>query len=117
IDDRRWRGYLANLTPSEFEQQYASRLPERMASTEFLERYSGTPDPVTRVKPGHVYAVRIPTAHPIHEHFRVPAFPELRNAAVTRISTTYAAETGRPAHIFSGSSPGAAAFGVIKCKT
>src|SRR4029450_2363242 len=33
-----WQGYLANLTPSEFEQLYASQLPEQMSGAEFLER-------------------------------------------------------------------------------
>src|SRR5439155_24215241 len=39
IDDPRWGGYLANLTPSELEQVYAAHLPERMGGAEFLSRY------------------------------------------------------------------------------
>src|SRR5262245_45052814 len=77
IDDPRWGGYLANVTPSEFEQHYAGRLPERIEGAEFLSRYKGTTDAVTRVAPERSYAVRVPTAHPIYEHHRVRLFAEL----------------------------------------
>ena len=76
IDDPRWGGYLANVTPSEFEQHYAAQLPERIEGAEFLSRYKGTTDAVTRVAPERSYAVRVPTAHPIYEHHRVRLFAE-----------------------------------------
>jgi galactokinase len=82
IDDRRWNRYLANLTPSEFEQDYAAQLPERISGAEFLSRYQGTTDPVTRIEPDRSYAVRVPTAHPIYEHHRVQLFTELLSGAV-----------------------------------
>jgi L-arabinokinase len=77
IDDPRWGGYLANVTPAEFELDYAHRLPEHLSGAEFLARYRGTTDRVARVDPDHVYAVRIPTAHPIYEHQRVRRFAEM----------------------------------------
>jgi galactokinase len=77
IHDGRWRGYLGNLTPSEFEQRFSGHLPERIAGAEFLERYNGTTDAVAHVQPERSYAVREPTAHPVYEHFRVRAFAEL----------------------------------------
>jgi len=77
IADDRWHGYVANVTPSEFEQNYRARLPERLAGSEFLARFNGTTDAVTRIEPERIYAVRQPTAHPIYEHFRVRAFAEL----------------------------------------
>jgi galactokinase len=180
------RGYLASLEPSEFET-LARRLPERIKGDDFLARYGGTTDPVTRVDPARDYAVLLPTAHPVYEHFRVRLFasllegapgnrrPELlgellaqshgsyssvglgsgatdrlvervramgaasglygakitgggsggtvavlarRGAAgeeaVRRVADDHAAETGRPVKLFSGSSPGAAAFGVLR---
>ncbi|MCA1620567.1 MAG: GHMP kinase, partial [Acidobacteria bacterium] len=55
IEDALWGGYLANLSPSEFEQQFAARLPERLTGADFLERYGGTTDPVTRVEPWRTY--------------------------------------------------------------
>src|SRR5262249_3057106 len=47
------------------------------AGSEFLARYIGTTDTVTRIEPETRYAVRIPTAHPIYENFRVRAYAEL----------------------------------------
>jgi L-arabinokinase len=187
IDDPRWGGYLANLTPSEFEQYYAPRLPERIGGAEFLHRYQGTTDAVTRVAAEREYAVRVATAHPVYEHHRVRLFAELLGAAVserqlellgelmyqshasysacglgstgtdrlvelvrgagpqqglygakitgggsggtvavlgrrdagdaiTRVVETYAQETGHRPYIFSGSSPGSAAFGHLKLR-
>jgi galactokinase len=77
IDDPRWSGYLANLEPEEFDGEFAHRLPETLRGDEFLARYGGLTDKVTRVDPERSYAVRQPTAHPIHEHARVRRFAEL----------------------------------------
>lgn len=81
VDDPRWGGYLANLTPSEFEQTYAARLPDQIEGAEFLSRFQGTTDSVARVSAGRNYAVKIPTAHPIYENDRVKRFLELINEA------------------------------------
>jgi L-arabinokinase len=77
IDDRRWRGYLSNVTPAEFEQTYAAQLPERIPGAEFLQRYKGTTDAVTRIASERHYAVRVPTTHAIYEHQRVRAYAQL----------------------------------------
>jgi galactokinase len=77
IDDARWGGYLANLSPSEFEQSFAAHLPESLEGADFLARYGGTTDPVTRVERGRTYPVRVAAAHAVYEHFRVRAFAEL----------------------------------------
>jgi galactokinase len=74
--------HLVDTTPSEFEQFYAARIPERLHGAEFLERYGGTADHITEVRPDAVYAVRAPTAHPIYEHSRVRSFAELLGGAV-----------------------------------
>jgi L-arabinokinase len=83
IDDPRWQGFLANLTPSEFEQHYAAQLPERIDGAEFLSRYQGTTDAVTRIDPDRNYAVRVPAAHAIYEHHRVRLFAELLGRATS----------------------------------
>jgi len=83
IADSRWGGHLANLTPSAFEQLYASHLPERISGAEFLANYGGTTDTVTCVDPNRSYAIRIPTAHPVYEHHRVRLFAELLSARIT----------------------------------
>jgi galactokinase len=72
-----WGGYLANLTPSEFEQFYARQLPETMRGGDFLTQYGGTTDTVTTIDPARTYAIRQPTAHPVYEHFRVRTFANL----------------------------------------
>ena len=77
IDDPRWKGYLANISPAEFEKHYRDRLPERLSGGEFLGQYGGTTDRVSRVDPSREYAIRIPTAHPIYEHQRVRRFTEV----------------------------------------
>jgi galactokinase len=77
INDPRWGGYLANLAPAEFEERFATRLPESLLGEEFLERYGGTTDTVTSIDPGRTYAVRAPTAHAVYESCRVHKFAEL----------------------------------------
>ena len=77
IDDTRWGGYLSNVTPSEFEEGFAARLPESITGEEFLARYGATTDAVTRVDPARTYAVRAPAAHAVYENFRARAFAEL----------------------------------------
>jgi len=188
IADTNWRGHLANLSPSEFEQFHSAHLPERMRGGDFLARYQGTTDAVTRVEPERVYAVRAPTAHPVYENFRVRAFAELLkrdvserqlellgelmyqshasysacgldstatdaivervravgraqglfgakitgggsggtvavlgrrdagDAAINEIAEQHARDTNHPVSVFSGSSPGAAAFGHVVLK-
>jgi galactokinase len=81
IDDPYWRGYLANLSPSQFEQEYAAHLPERISGAEWMSRYQGTSDTVTQISAERSYAVRLPTAHPIYEHHRVCLFAELMSDA------------------------------------
>ncbi len=83
IDDPSWHGYLANITPSLFEQQFAGQLPEQISGRLFLAQYSGTTDHITTVQPEREYAVLRPTAHPIYEHFRVQTFAELLASNIT----------------------------------
>ena len=75
--DQRWRGYLSNVEPREFEEKFARHLPERMQGAEFLERYGGTSDTMTTVERDRTYAIRAPTMHPIYENSRVRKFAEL----------------------------------------
>jgi L-arabinokinase len=77
VEDPQWRGYLANITPAEFEARYASALPARMSGAEFLERYWGITDTVTSVDPARHYHVRQATQHPVKEHARVTRFAEI----------------------------------------
>jgi L-arabinokinase len=80
VDDPMWRGYLTNINSLEFESRFVHQLPERMTGAEFLARYRGTTDPVTRVHPDRTYPVRQATVHPIREHWRVTSFVALLEA-------------------------------------
>jgi L-arabinokinase len=86
VDDPRWKGYLANVTPSTFEQHYGMRIPDMMKGLDFLSRYGGTTDAITQVDPSRVYAVQKPARHPVYEHFRVQAFGALLPKAVDVVS-------------------------------
>jgi L-arabinokinase len=70
-------GYLARVTPSEWESRFRDRVPERMTGAAFLAEYGGFTDTVTVIDPAQSYAVRQPTAHPIYEHDRVQRFRTL----------------------------------------
>jgi galactokinase len=74
IDDNRWRGFLANVTPSEWERAYRDQVPSTIDGRSFLDRYGGITDPTTSVDPQCIYAVRQATAHPIYENHRVHLF-------------------------------------------
>lgn len=80
IDDRRWGGYLANLSPAEWEQRYRAHVPEQLDGAAFLAAYGGISDDVTRVDPARRYPLRAATAHPIGEHQRVRLFRALLRA-------------------------------------
>ncbi len=69
-------GHLSRIDPPAFETLYAPLLPERMKGAEFLKKACSI-DPVTRVEPETVYAVRPCSRHPVHEHFRVERFRDL----------------------------------------
>jgi len=71
------RGYLANITPDEFDKQLATYLPEQMSGEDFLSRYDGISDSVTSVNPDQMYPVFAATKHPIYEHARVKLFAEV----------------------------------------
>lgn len=78
--DERWHGYLANISPSELESRFAAHLPEWMTGAEFLARFSGITDIVTRVQKEARYPVRQATAHPVYENARVERFAMLLDA-------------------------------------
>jgi galactokinase len=75
-------GYLANLLPEELTSALLDALPERISGAEFLARFGGISDLVTRVEPAVQYMVRAATIHPIYEHQRAQEFASgLPNAA------------------------------------
>jgi L-arabinokinase len=77
VDDPRWRGYLANLSPDEWSREFRDHVPIEIGGQLFLDRYGGITDRVTRVDASRTYAVRQPTEHPIRENSRVVAYRRL----------------------------------------
>jgi L-arabinokinase len=77
IRDVRFGGFLANISPSTWETHFRAAVPEEITGAEFLARYGGFTDTVTRIDPARTYAVRQPTEHPIYEHSRVQLFRSL----------------------------------------
>ncbi len=83
IHDTLWNGYLSNISPSEFEQNFSTIIPKQISGKEFISKYYGTTDRVTHIFPDQNYHVQIPTRHPVYENFRVNLFSELFQAPQT----------------------------------
>ena len=77
IKDDKWHGYLANITPTEFEANFKAKLPEKIMGGEFLKNYHGTTDKISVIQSEREYAVLAPTAHPIYENYHVHEFARL----------------------------------------
>lgn len=77
IRDPIWKGYLANISPAEYEHYFRQFLPESMHGRDFLNTYGHITDQVTSVHPERNYPVRVATEHPIYENFRVRLFRQL----------------------------------------
>ncbi len=71
-----FNGYLAAVTPSQFESRFARILPEKMRGRNFLGKAVSI-DQSTQVKAGTDYRVLACSRHPVHENFRVEQFKEL----------------------------------------
>jgi galactokinase len=117
IEDPIWNGFLANVTPAEFETRFQIRIPERMRGADFLARYGGTPDAVTRVDPTRDYAVRAPTRHPIGEHARIQVFAELLARAAGAASSDSRVEHERMGALMYESHAGYAQCGLDSAGT
>lgn len=76
VDASRPHDYLANITPDEFDDKFASHLLQHMPGAEFLERYDGIRDSATVVDPDQTYPVFAATRHPVYENARVKEFAE-----------------------------------------
>lgn len=184
VDDPGFHGRLSHIAQKTYEMLYQDVIPREMKGKEFLERYGGITDRVTKIDPETVYPVKAPTEHPIMESMRVLGFyirlkhrsqpnwqEELgermfrshesyracgltepgterlvelvkenldrglyggritgggsggtvavaaragSRAVIEEIATRYEEETGRKPYIFHGSSPGCAAFGILR---
>ena len=80
-----YRGFLANIPPSVFEQKYLALLPDQTDGIEFLSKYGISIDGVTKIEPERIYQLRACAYHPVRENFRIAGFLELlRNFGKTK---------------------------------
>jgi galactokinase len=98
VDDPIWNGYLANITPREFQIRFANLIPTQITGRDFTERYTGTTDRVTRIDPARAYAVRAPTLHPIEENERAHRFRTLLQNPINEKSLREMAQLMSAAH-------------------
>jgi L-arabinokinase len=70
-------GYLANITPSIFEKDFASVVPDSITGKKFNQAFGATIDVYTTPKASSSYSVLPCTTYPIYENQRVKAFQVL----------------------------------------
>jgi len=68
-----YNGYLANITPLEFEDRY-KWLPNQIKGSDFLEKYGIIIDPDLEIEPDNWYPVAAATRHPVYENVRIQYF-------------------------------------------
>lgn len=69
-----FNGYLANITPSLFEREFASSIPDKVTGKTFLQSTGATIDKYTTPQPSRTYPVKPCTQYPIYENQRVKIF-------------------------------------------
>lgn len=72
-----FKGYLSNISVSEFEERFRALLPETITGKDFLDQFDVSIDDATVVDENTVYPVLYSTAHPIYENDRVNRFAQL----------------------------------------
>jgi L-arabinokinase len=98
VEDPLWHGYLANITPREFQDRFMEAVPEWILGREFLERYGGIADRVTSVDPDRTYGVRAATLHPICENDRAERFRALLQGQIDEQSLCEMGQLMEAAH-------------------
>ncbi|WKN30702.1 hypothetical protein PZB74_17230 [Porifericola rhodea] len=73
-------GYLANISPSEFEKKHLPALPDYISGQEFMEKYKTIIDPISFIDRDKDYLIKNTSKHPVYENFRIKLFAQiLRN--------------------------------------
>ena len=72
-----YKGYLANIAPSDFTNRLSLLIPELISGKEFIEEFGFTIDKITSPIPEKNYYLKACTVHPIQENFRVKLFVSL----------------------------------------
>lgn len=74
-----YRGYLANISPSVFDERYRKLMPVQLEGKDFLGEYGSTIDRITNVDADTTYDVLACAKHPVYENYRVKMFATLLN--------------------------------------
>ncbi len=85
-----FNGYVANIKPSQFENEFESLLPKTMTGKAFLQKYGETIDPYTTPVSSRAYSILPCVRYPIYENQRVKTFQTLLQYLNTGLVTNKA---------------------------
>jgi L-arabinokinase len=77
VDDDLWVGCLSNISPDEYQRDFATMIPDTITGDEFLGKFGGVTDRVSIIDRSVKYRVKAATEHAIYESERVRTFAEL----------------------------------------
>jgi galactokinase len=72
-----YKGFLANIPVSAFEEKYISSLPGEISGKDFLSQYKISIDTVTNIDDTKIYKPAVCGSHPVYENARVNEFKTL----------------------------------------
>ena len=72
-----FKGFLANIPVSVFEEKYISILPKEISGNNFLAQYELSIDTVTNIDENKIYRPAVCGSHPVYENARVNEFKNL----------------------------------------
>src|SRR6186997_2094116 len=72
-----FKGFLANIPVSLFEEKYISLLPREISGKDFLSQYKVSIDTVTNIDEDKIYRPAVCGSHPVYENARVNEFRNL----------------------------------------
>ena len=72
-----YKGFLANIPMSAFEEKYESLLPGEISGKDFLNQFKVSIDTVTSIDEGKIYKPKVCGSHPVYENARVHEFKNL----------------------------------------
>ena len=72
-----FKGFLANIPVSVFEEIYISLLPKEISGKDFLAQYKFSIDAVTNIDEEKIYSPLVCGSHPVYENARVNEFKAL----------------------------------------
>src|SRR5688572_1029911 len=72
-----YKGFLANIPVSTFEEKYTSLLPGEISGKDFLAQFKVSIDTVTNIDETKIYKPSVCGSHPVYENARVNEFKAL----------------------------------------